>query len=114
MYLNAVGDEFEENMSNIIAKSYELMVEIKPDAVLLLGDTNFCLSVIGAKCLHIPIFHMKVRNRCKDGRNQLPYCRHHFGCEPGMLRTYQNMPGILWTAKVAYLCNWFEDSRGIA
>ncbi len=53
-------------MGNIIAKSYELMVEIKPDAVLVLGDTNSCLSVIGAKRLHIPIFHMEAGNRCKD------------------------------------------------
>ena len=53
-------------MGNIIAKSYELMTEIKPDAVLVLGDTNSCLSVIGAKRLHIPIFHMEAGNRCKD------------------------------------------------
>ena len=51
---------------NIIAKSYQLMVEVKPDAVLVLGDTNSCLSVIGAKRLHIPIFHMEAGNRCKD------------------------------------------------
>ena len=53
-------------MGNIIAKSYQLMVEVKPDAVLVLGDTNSCLSVIGAKRLHIPIFHMEAGNRCKD------------------------------------------------
>ena len=53
-------------MGNIIAKSYQLMAEIKPDAVLVLGDTNSCLSVIGAKRLHIPIFHMEAGNRCKD------------------------------------------------
>ena len=66
IYLNAVGKDLGETMGNIIAKSYELMVETKPDAVLVLGDTNSCLSVIGAKRLHIPIFHMEAGNRCKD------------------------------------------------
>ena len=66
VYLNAVGKDLGETMGNIIAKSYELMVDIQPDAVLVLGDTNSCLSVIGAKRLHIPIFHMEAGNRCKD------------------------------------------------
>lgn len=66
VYMDAVGNNLGETMGNIIAKSYELMVEIKPDAVLVLGDTNSCLSVIGAKRLHIPIFHMEAGNRCKD------------------------------------------------
>ena len=66
IYLNAVGDTLGQTMGNIIAKSYDLMVELKPDAVLVLGDTNSCLSVIGAKRLHIPIFHMEAGNRCKD------------------------------------------------
>ena len=66
VYLDAVGKNLGETMGNIIAKSYQLMVEIKPDAVLVLGDTNSCLSVIGAKRLHIPIFHMEAGNRCKD------------------------------------------------
>ena len=66
VYLNAVGDNLGQTMGNIIARSYELMVEIQPDAVLVLGDTNSCLSVIGAKRLHIPIFHMEAGNRCKD------------------------------------------------
>ena len=66
VYMNAVGKDLGETMGNIIAKSYELMVEIQPDAVLVLGDTNSCLSVIGAKRLHIPIFHMEAGNRCKD------------------------------------------------
>ena len=66
VYLNAVGNDLGETMGNIIAKSYQLMVEINPDAVLVLGDTNSCLSVIGAKRLHIPIFHMEAGNRCKD------------------------------------------------
>lgn len=66
VYLDAVGKDLGETMGNIIARSYELMAEIKPDAVLVLGDTNSCLSVIGAKRLHIPIFHMEAGNRCKD------------------------------------------------
>lgn len=66
VYLDAVGDTLGQTMGNIIAKSYDLMVELKPDAVLVLGDTNSCLSVIGAKRLHIPIFHMEAGNRCKD------------------------------------------------
>ena len=66
IYLDAVGDTLGQTMGNIIAKSYDLMVELQPDAVLVLGDTNSCLSVIGAKRLHIPIFHMEAGNRCKD------------------------------------------------
>ncbi|MBR5423457.1 MAG: UDP-N-acetylglucosamine 2-epimerase (non-hydrolyzing) [Clostridia bacterium] len=64
--LDAAGDDLGESMGNIIARSYALMSQIKPDAVLVLGDTNSCLSVIGAKRLHIPIFHMEAGNRCKD------------------------------------------------
>ena len=66
VYMDAVGKDLGETMGNIIAKSYQLMVELKPEAVLVLGDTNSCLSVIGAKRLHIPIFHMEAGNRCKD------------------------------------------------
>ena len=66
VYMNAVGNDLGETMGNIIAKSYQLMVQLQPDAVLVLGDTNSCLSVIGAKRLHIPIFHMEAGNRCKD------------------------------------------------
>ena len=66
VYLDAVGADLGETMGTIIAKSYRLMAELKPDAVLVLGDTNSCLSVIGAKRLHIPIFHMEAGNRCKD------------------------------------------------
>ena len=65
-YLDAVGENLGQTMGNIIAKSYELMLEVKPDAVFVLGDTNSCLSVIGAKRLHIPIFHMEAGNRCFD------------------------------------------------
>ena len=66
VYMDAVGDDLGETCGNIIAASYKLMVATKPDAVLVLGDTNSCLSVIGAKRLHIPIFHMEAGNRCKD------------------------------------------------
>ena len=66
IYLNAVGQDLGETMGNIIAESYKAMAELQPDAVLVLGDTNSCLSVIGAKRLHIPIFHMEAGNRCKD------------------------------------------------
>ncbi len=66
LYLDAVGSDLGETMGNIIAASYKAMVATKPDAVLVLGDTNSCLSVIGAKRLHIPIFHMEAGNRCKD------------------------------------------------
>ena len=66
LYLNAVGADLGETMGNIIASSYKAMAEMQPEAVLVLGDTNSCLSVIGAKRLHIPIFHMEAGNRCKD------------------------------------------------
>ncbi|MBQ7172002.1 MAG: UDP-N-acetylglucosamine 2-epimerase (non-hydrolyzing) [Clostridia bacterium] len=66
VYLDAVGKDLGETMGNIIAKAYQLMADLKPDAVLVLGDTNSCLSIIGAKRLHIPIFHMEAGNRCKD------------------------------------------------
>ncbi len=65
-YLNAVGETLGDTIGNIISKSYNLMSEVKPDALLVLGDTNSCLSVIGAKRLHIPIFHMEAGNRCFD------------------------------------------------
>jgi len=66
LYLDAVGDDLGATMGNIIDKSYKAMANLSPDAVLVLGDTNSCLSVIGAKRLHIPIFHMEAGNRCKD------------------------------------------------
>ncbi|MEQ2957480.1 UDP-N-acetyl glucosamine 2-epimerase [Slackia piriformis] len=66
VYLDAVGNSLGETMGNIIASSYDLMAQIKPDALLILGDTNSCLSAISAKRLHIPIFHMEAGNRCKD------------------------------------------------
>lgn len=66
VYMDAVGDDLGATCGNIINASYKLMVATKPDAVLVLGDTNSCLSVIGAKRLHIPIFHMEAGNRCKD------------------------------------------------
>lgn len=66
VYMNAVGEDLGETVGNIISSSYKLMVDIKPDALLILGDTNSCLSAISAKRLHIPIFHMEAGNRCKD------------------------------------------------
>lgn len=66
VYMDAVGDDLGETVGNIIAASYKLMNQIKPDALLILGDTNSCLSAISAKRLHIPIFHMEAGNRCKD------------------------------------------------
>lgn len=66
VYMDAVGEDLGATMGNIIDKSYKLMVKIRPDAILVLGDTNSCLSVIGAKRLHIPIFHMEAGNRCFD------------------------------------------------
>lgn len=66
IYMDAVGDDLGSTMGNIINASYKLMIQTRPDAVLVLGDTNSCLSVIGAKRLHIPIFHMEAGNRCKD------------------------------------------------
>ena len=66
VYLDAVGADLGETVGNIIAASYKLMVQVKPDALLILGDTNSCLSAIAAKRLHIPIFHMEAGNRCKD------------------------------------------------
>ncbi len=66
LYLDAVGEDLGATMGNIINRSYKAMAATKPDAVLVLGDTNSCLSVIGAKRLHIPIFHMEAGNRCKD------------------------------------------------
>lgn len=66
IYLNAVGKNLGETIGNIISKSYDAMIELMPDALLVLGDTNSCLSVISAKRLHIPIFHMEAGNRCKD------------------------------------------------
>lgn len=66
VWMNVVGENLGQTCGNVIAKSYELMAEIKPDALLVLGDTNSCLSAISAKRLHIPIFHMEAGNRCKD------------------------------------------------
>ena len=65
-YLGVVGDNIGQTMGNVISKSYELMNKIKPDAIIVLGDTNSCLSVISAKRLKIPVFHMEAGNRCKD------------------------------------------------
>ena len=66
VYLNVVGDNLGQTCGNVIARSYELMAALKPEALLVLGDTNSCLSAISAKRLHIPIFHMEAGNRCRD------------------------------------------------
>ena len=66
VYMNAVGDDLGATVGNIINCSYKLMAQVNPDALLILGDTNSCLSAIAAKRLHIPIFHMEAGNRCKD------------------------------------------------
>ncbi|RFU93816.1 UDP-N-acetylglucosamine 2-epimerase (non-hydrolyzing) [Sphaerochaeta halotolerans] len=65
-YLDVVGENLGQTMGNVISKSYELMAQVKPDAIIVLGDTNSCLCVISAKRLHIPVFHMEAGNRCKD------------------------------------------------
>jgi len=88
-YLGVAGDNLGQTMGNIITSSYELMAEKKPDAVLVLGDTNSCLSVIAAKRLKIPIFHMEAGNRCFD----------------------ENLPEEINRRKRENLCNRFSDSR---
>ena len=98
VYMNAVGADLGETMGNIIAESYKLMVAIQPDAVLVLGDTNSCLSVIGAKRLHIPIFHMEAGNRCKDE------------CLPG--ETNRRIVDIISDVNMAYsehACRYLAD-----
>ena len=65
-YLGVVGDNLGQTMGNVISKSYEIMAKVKPDAIIVLGDTNSCLCVISAKRLKIPVFHMEAGNRCKD------------------------------------------------
>lgn len=77
VYMDAVGDDLGATMGNIINASYKLMAAIKPNAVLVLGDTNSCLSVIGAKRLHIPIFHMEAGNRCFDENIKIHYNEHY-------------------------------------
>ena len=102
VYMDAVGDDLGATMGNIINASYKLMAQTQPDAVLVLGDTNSCLSVIGAKRLHIPIFHMEAGNRCKD--ECLPEETNRrivdiiSGCQCLLLRTCSSLSGRLWTA----------------
>ena len=116
-YLDAVGKDLGETIGNIIAKSYQLMVEVKPDAVLVLGDTNSCLSVIGAKRLHIPIFHMEAGNRCKDessGRDKPPYRGCDGRCQHVLFRTCTPVSECRRNAERAYLCRRLADGGGIA
>jgi len=111
-YLGVVGDNLGQTMGNVIAKSYELMVEQKPDAVLVLGDTNSCLSVISAKRLKIPIFHMEAGNRCFDenlpeetNRRIIDHIADVNLCYSEHARRYLNYEGIT--------CNRFTDGRSI-
>ena len=102
--LDAVGADLGESMGNIIARSYALMAAIRPDAVLVLGDTNSCLSVIGAKRLHIPIFHMEAGNRCKDEclPEEAPPWRRCWGPSCPASRPAISMPG--WGCQRAAIC----------
>ena len=115
-YLDAVGKDLGETIGNIIAKSYQLMVEVKPDAVLVLGDTNSCLSVIGAKRLHIPIFHMEAGNRCFDeclpeetNRRIVDVISQHV-----LFRTCTPVSECRRNTERAYLCRRLADGGGIA
>ena len=100
VYMNAVGADLGETMGNIISESYKLMAAIQPDAVLVLGDTNSCLSVIGAKRLHIPIFHMEAGNRCFDenlpeemNRRIVDHIADVYLCNSEHARRYLNAEG---------------------
>ena len=101
VYMNAVGDTLGDTMGNIIAASYNLMAEIQPDAVLVLGDTNSCLSVIGAKRLHIPIFQPQDRG-------------HYFGREHGVFRACPPVPGGLRPPEGADVCDRISHGGGPA
>ena len=118
VYMDAVGDTLGQTMGNIIAKSYDLMVALKPDAVLVLGDTNSCLSVIGAKRLHIPIFHMEagqpLQRRMPAGGDQPPHRGYHLGREPMLFRARAALSGGLRPAQRAHLCDWQPHGRGAA
>ena len=113
IYMEAVGNDLGETMGNIIAKSYRVMVEAKPDAVLVLGDTNSCLSVISAKRLHIPIFHMEAGNRCKD--ECLPEETNRRIVD---IISDVNMAsplfGRMWSAQGAHIRHGKSDGRGAA
>ena len=107
-YLDAVGDDLGATIGNIIEKSYKLMVQLKPDAVLVLGDTNSCLSVIGAKRLHIPIFHMEA------GGDEPPHRRHHQRRQSLLFGACTSVSDGVWTAEGAHLRNWQPHGRGAA
>ena len=95
VYMDAAGEDLGATVGNIINCSYKLMKTIRPDALLILGDTNSCLSAISAKRLHIPIFHMEAGNRCNDvclGGDKPPHCGHHIRCESGLLGTREKIP----------------------
>ena len=115
-YLNAVGDDLGATIGNIIEKSYKLMVQVRPDAVLVLGDTNSCLSVIGAKRLHIPIFHMEAGNRCKDEclPEEPTHCGYHQRYQSLLFRARTPVSDGVWTAKGAHLRDRQPHGRGTA
>ena len=91
VYMNVVGENLGQTCGNVIARSYELMAAIQPDALLVLGDTNSCLSAISAKRLHIPIFHM-LQGRVPAGRNQPPHRGRDLRCKPALFRARAQVP----------------------
>ena len=107
VYMDAVGDDLGATMGNIINAGYKLMVQVKPDAVLVLGDTNSCLSVIGAKRLHIPIFHMEAGNRCFDECLPEETNRRHFRCEPLLFGACPQIPERFGRGERTYIRNRF-------
>lgn len=107
VYMNAVGNDLGATVGNIINCSYKLMTAIQPDAMLILGDTNSCLSAIAAKRLHIPIFHMEAGNRCKDEclpeETNRRIVDHHLRRQSGLLRTRETIPPRVRSAQGAHL-----------
>ena len=104
-YLDAVGDDLGATIGNIIEKSYKLMVRLKPDAVLVLGDTNSCLSVIGAKRLH---------GRMPAGGDESPHRGYYQRCQSLLFGTRTPVSDGVWTAEGAHLRNWQPHGRGTA
>ena len=116
VYLDAVGKDLGETMGNIIASSYSLMTAINPDAVIVLGDTNSCLSVISAKRLHIPIFHMeagKMLWRMPSRRNEPTYSWYNFWCQHLLLRTCTTLPQCIWSSTSTHLCQWVSNGWSV-
>ena len=123
VYMDSVGDDLGATVGNIINASYKLMARTRPDAVLVLGDTNSCLSVIGAKRLHIPIFHMEAGNRCKDeclpeetNRRIVDIISDVNLCysEHALLGARQEVPHRVWDAQGEDLRHRLPDGGGAA